>query len=173
MHYNLHKGIKHDFLFINICKSPMEVLKPEPEKRVFKHLPRVQQMLMYPKGMFDRYYCIKYFFAQKLWRKLLQKVLLTCTFMARKRTLSVNVLKTPFPRQRLTSLLLCTLLMMTSVCMMAPECLFVNQQSRGFTARKWPCFIHGFVLIKTWLLIMCDTAFHVIIHFIVQWTILT
>ena len=33
-------GIKHDFLCINICWAPREVLKPEPEKGGFQHLPR-------------------------------------------------------------------------------------------------------------------------------------
>ena len=32
-------GIKHDFLCINICWALREVLKPEPERRVFQHLP--------------------------------------------------------------------------------------------------------------------------------------
>ena len=33
-------GIKHDFLCINICWAPREVLKSEPERRGFQHLPR-------------------------------------------------------------------------------------------------------------------------------------
>ena len=36
--YNI--GIKHDFLCINICWFPREVLKPEPKRRGFQHLPR-------------------------------------------------------------------------------------------------------------------------------------
>ena len=44
---------------INICWAPREVLNPEPERRGFQHLPRGQQMLIYQKTKFDRYYCIK------------------------------------------------------------------------------------------------------------------
>ena len=33
-------GIKHDFLCINVCWTPREVLKPGPERRVFQHFPR-------------------------------------------------------------------------------------------------------------------------------------
>ena len=55
--------IKYDFLCINICWAPREVLKPEPERRGFQHL----QMLMYQKIMFDSYYCIKKNSARKLW----------------------------------------------------------------------------------------------------------
>ena len=32
--------IKHDFLCINICWTPREVLKPEHEMQEFQHLPR-------------------------------------------------------------------------------------------------------------------------------------
>ena len=34
------RGIKHDFICINICWAPREVLKPEPERWGFQHLPR-------------------------------------------------------------------------------------------------------------------------------------
>ena len=37
-------------------------------------------MSMYQKSMFDRYYCIKFFFRSKTLEKLLQKVLFTCTY---------------------------------------------------------------------------------------------
>ena len=33
-------GIKHDFLCINFCLAPREVLQPEPERRGFQHLLR-------------------------------------------------------------------------------------------------------------------------------------
>ena len=34
-------GITHDFLCINICWAPREMLKPKPQRRGFQHLPRV------------------------------------------------------------------------------------------------------------------------------------
>ena len=126
-------GIKHDFLCINICWAPREVLKPEAslKGKGFNTTWGAQQMLMYQKSMFDHYYCIKTcFFAWKLWRNCFKKFFLPVPIMARKSTLPANVLKTPFPGQRLTSSLLCNLLMMTSVFMMSPECLFVKTQSR-------------------------------------------
>ena len=97
-------------------------------------------MLIYQKSMFDFYYCIRSFFRSKTLEKLLQKVLFTCTYNGSgKHVNTANVLKTPLPGQRLTLLLLYTLLMMTSVFMTAPECLFLKPQSRALTARDLPC----------------------------------
>ena len=44
-------------------------MKPEPERGRFQHLPRGNQMLMYQKSMFDRYYCIKTFCRSKTLEK--------------------------------------------------------------------------------------------------------
>ena len=91
-----------------ICWAPREVLKLEPERREFQHLPRGPA-----ECMFNRYYCIKTFFRSKTLEKLLQKVLFSVPIMARKSTLPTNVLKTPISGQRLTSsLLVYTLLKM-------------------------------------------------------------
>ena len=54
----LNRGIKHDFLFINIRKVWREVLKTEGEARDFQPSQGTLQMLMNDKIMFDRYYCI-------------------------------------------------------------------------------------------------------------------
>ena len=54
----LNRGIKHDFLFINIRKVPREVLKTEGEARGFQPSQRTLRMLMTDKIMFDCYYCI-------------------------------------------------------------------------------------------------------------------
>ena len=53
--YN-NKGIKHDFLFINIRKVSREVLKNEGETRGFQPSRGTLRMLMNDKIMFDRYY---------------------------------------------------------------------------------------------------------------------
>ena len=83
--------------------------------------------------------------------------------MVRKSTLPANVLKTPLPGQRYTSLLLCTLLMMTSVFMMAPEML-IHKIAKPCINSTWiALLIHGFELVKTWLLIECNTAFYPIL----------
>ena len=55
-------------------------------------------------------------------------------------------------------LALLTLLMMTSVFVIAPECLYAKPHSRVIAL-----LIHGFVPDKSWLLIACDTAFYAVI----------
>ena len=123
-----------------------------------------QQMLMYQNSMSDCYYCIKHFFRLKTLEKLLQKVLFTCTYNGQKSMLPWNVLKMLLPGQRLTSLLLNTLLMMTSVFMTAPECFNIRKTANPCINSMWiALLIHGLVLVKTWLLIACDTAFYGII----------
>ena len=94
---------------------------------------------MYQKSMLDRYYCIKTFFRSKTLEKLLQKVLFSSTNNGAEKHVTYERLETPLPGQRLTSSLLCTLLMMTSVFVTAPVCLFVKPQSRALTARELPC----------------------------------
>ena len=150
---------------INICWAPREVLKPEPERQGFQHLTRGTADVNVSERMFDRYYCIKtssFFFAPKLWRNCFKTFSLPVPIMTQISMLPANVLKMPLPGQRLMSSLLCTLLMMTSVFMTALECLFVKPQSRALTALI-ALLIHGFVLVQTWLLIACDTAFYAIL----------
>ena len=55
---NFNRGIKHDFLFINIRKVPREVLKTEGEARDFQPSRGTLQMLWNDKILFDRCYCI-------------------------------------------------------------------------------------------------------------------
>ena len=104
----------------------------------------------------------KHFIAQIIWRNSFKKLFFPLPLMARKSTLPANVLKTPLPGQRLTPSLLCTLLMMASVFMTAPECLFVKPQRRALTARELPCQynVQVYAPDKTWLLIACGTAFY-------------
>ena len=83
--------------------------------------------------------------------------------------LTANILKMPLPGQRLTTSLLCTLLMMTSVFMTAPEYLFVKP---CINSTYIPLLLHGFMLVKTWLLIVCGTAFYAINeYFHMSWLI--
>ena len=53
-----NRGIKHDFLFINIRNVPREMLKTEGEARGFQPSRGTLRKLMNDKIMFDRYYCI-------------------------------------------------------------------------------------------------------------------
>ena len=43
------------------------------------------------------------------------------------------------------------------------ECLYVKYKSRASTACELPDYIWGFLPVKTWLLIACNTAFYAII----------
>ena len=73
---------------------------------------------------------------------------------------------TSFLRQEIAltvRLLLFTLLMMTSDFVTAPKYVYVKLESRVLT--HVVCLVnivHGFVLVKSWPLITCDTAFYVI-----------
>ena len=100
-------------------------------------------MLMYQKSMFDCYHCITTFCCSKTLENLLRKVFFSVPIMAQESTLPANIYKTPLPGQRLdiTNLhsLLCRLLMIMSVFVMVPECLFVKPQSRALTALTWIC----------------------------------
>ena len=98
-----------------------------------------RQMLMYQKCMFDRYYCIKTFSRSKTSGKknASKKYFFRVPIRARKGTLPTYILTTPIPGQILTSCY-CARLMMTSVFVMAPECLYVKPQSRALTACELP-----------------------------------
>ena len=85
-------GIKHDFLCINICWGPKEVLKHELG---FNTSLGAQQMLMYQKSMFDCYNCIKTFCRSKTLEKSFIKFFFPVPIMARKGMLPAKVLKTP------------------------------------------------------------------------------
>ena len=133
-------GFRHDFLCINICWAPREVLKPSPFRLQFQHSLRAQQVLRYQKSMFDRYYCIKHFFRSKTLEKLLQKVLFTCTYNGAEKSITCECFENATPGQGLTSSLLCMLLIMTSVFfVMDPKCLFIKPQSRLLTAHELSC----------------------------------
>ena len=46
------------------------------------------------------------------------------------------------------------------------ECVYVKYKSCASTACEWPD-IHGFLPVKTWLLISCDMAFYAIMGVII------
>ena len=79
------------------------------------------------------------FFSLENFGEIAQKVLSTCTYNGAEKHVTCEHFEMPLPGQRLTPSLLCTLLMMTSVFMTPPECLFVKPQSRALTARELPC----------------------------------
>ena len=120
----------------------VQVLKTKPERRGFQHLPRgpadVNVSEKATSITIMIFYCIKTFLLENFGEIASKSSFSPVPIMARKSTLPANVLKTPLPGQRLTALLLCTLLTMTSVFMTAPECLFVKPKSRASTARELP-----------------------------------
>ena len=74
--------IKLNFLCIKICWALREVFSVSG----FNTSQGAQQMLMYQKSMFDRYYCIKSFSRPKTLEKMHRKALFPVPIMARKGT---------------------------------------------------------------------------------------
>ena len=103
-------------------------------------------MLMYQKSRFDHYYCIKTISRSKTLEKM-HRFFFRVPILARKCTLSANVLKTPFPGQRLTSCLrhkiTFAIVRVTddvfSFCDCSGMLIYVKPQSRTLTARELPC----------------------------------
>ena len=135
-------GIRHDFLCINICWGPREVLKPEPKRRGFQHLPRcpADDQLMYQKSMFDCYYCIKhFFFRSKTLEKLLQKVLFTCIYNGAETHVTGERFENAASKAK-TNVIATVHFTDDDVSFLtAPECLFIKPQSRALTALGLPC----------------------------------
>ena len=133
-------GIKHDFLCINICWAPREVLKPEPGRRGFQHLPRgTADVNVLEKHVWSLLLHKNFFFARKLRRNCFKMFFFSCTYNGAEKHVTCERFENAASRAKLTSSLLCMLLMMTRVIMTAPECLFVNPQSRALTVREFPC----------------------------------
>ena len=133
------------------------------------------------------------FFRSKTLEKFDQKVLFTCTYNGAEKHVTCERFENAASRTKTNkSSLLCALLMMTSVFMTAPENAASRAKTNviatvhftgddvsfydgpGMLIRNIakPCInstwiallIHGFVPVKTWLLIAIDTAFYAIIR---------
>ena len=113
-------------------------MKREPERQVFQHIPRGLADVNVSEKHVRSLLLHKTFFSLENFGEIAQKVILPVPIMAQKSTLPANVLKMRLQGQRLMSSILCTLLMMTSVFMTAPECLFVKPHSRALTACELP-----------------------------------
>ena len=68
-------GTKYDFQCINICWAPREVLKPEPERQVFQHLPRGPADVNVSEKHVRSLLLHKTFFSLKIFGEIVQKVL--------------------------------------------------------------------------------------------------
>ena len=144
------------------CWNPSlwEVLKSNLKREGFNTSQGAQQMLYYvsEKHVWSLLLHKNIFFIWKLLRNCFKKFFVP--IMAQKSMLPANVLKTPLPGYRPTSSLLCTLLMMTSVSSYdGPGMLICKTAKQCFNSMWIALLIHGFVPVKTWLLIVCDIAF--------------
>ena len=150
--YNVNIGIKHDYLCINVCWAPREV--------VLQHLRGAQQMLMYQESMFDIYF-IKHFFARKLRRNCFKKFFLPVPIMAWKSMLPANI--TPLSRAK-TNVITAVHFTDDDVSFYNGPGMVTSKTAKQSINSTWiALLIHGFVLVKTWLLIACNTAFYAII----------
>ena len=127
----------------------------------FQHIARgAQQMLMYPKSMLDRYYCIKHFFCSKPLEKLLQKVLFTCTYNGAEKQVTCQRFENTASRAKTN--------VTATVHFTDEDVSFYDGPGMLICKTAKPCInstctallIHGFVPVKTWLLIARNTAFY-------------
>ena len=155
-------GIKHDFLCINICWAPREVLKPEPER-----------------GPADINVSEKHVWSLLLHKNILSvenfgenapKSSFSCTYNVQKGTLPANILKTPLPGQRLTSSwrhkITFTSVHGTDGNVNFCDCprMLVRKTPKPCITSMWiALLINGLVPVKTLLLTVSKTAFYAII----------
>ena len=157
-------GIKHDFLCINICWIPREVLKPEPERQWFQHLPRcLADVNVSEKHVWSLLMCKNIFFVWKLWKNCLKKFFLPVPIMTWKSMLPANVLKTPLPGQRLNVISTVHITHDDVSFYEGPGMLICKTAKPCINSTQIALLIQGFVLVKIWLLIAWDTAFYAII----------
>ena len=153
--------IEHDFLCIKICWTPREVLKPEQKGEGCNTSRGAQQILMYQKSMFDRYYCIKTFSRSKTLEKMFRKSLfLVYSTLALKGTLPENVLKTLLLGQRLKSC--ChheiTFASVYDVSFCVGSGMLIRKTAKRCINSTWIALLkHGLVPVKTWLLTAGDS----------------
>ena len=121
-----------------------------------------QQMQMYQKSMFDRYYCKKTFFSLENFGETASKSLFTCTYNGAEKHITCKCFENAATRAK-TNVITTVYFTDDDVSFYdGPRMLIrtnVKPQSHASTL-----LIHGFLLVKTWLLITCPTAFYAIIN---------
>ena len=139
------------------------MLKPEHERRRFQDFPRGQADVNVLENMFVRRYCIKTFCRSKTLEKFLRAVFFFFFFFfffCAYSGLHANVLKTQLSWQILTSSWRHEITI-ASVHVTDDDVSFCDGPIMLIrkTAKPWmSLLIHGFVPVKTRLLITCDTA---------------
>ena len=91
-------------------------------------------MLMYQKSMFDPYYCIKAFFSLENFGEIASISSFTCTYNGVEKHVTCKCFENVTSRAKTNVVATVHPLMMKTVFMTAPECLFVKPQSHTVTA---------------------------------------
>ena len=152
-----------NFVCINICWAPRDVLKPEPERWGFQHLTRGPADVNVSEKHVWSLLLHKTFFSLETFGKLLQKVLFTYTYSGGEKHGTCERFENAASRAKTN--------IIATVHFTDNDVSFYN--GTGMLIRKTakPCIkstriallIHGFVLVKTWLLIACNTDFYAMI----------
>ena len=160
--YNI--GIKHYFHALASAGPRGRCWNPSLKGEGFNTSRVAQQMLMYQKSMFNRYYWIKHVFRSKTLEQLLQKLLFICTCNGTEKHVTCEHERFENAASRTKTDVIAT------VHFTDDDDSFYD--GLGMLIRKTakPCInsmwivllIHGLVLVKTCLLIACDTAFYAI-----------
>ena len=147
--------------------------KPEPERRGFQLLPRDQQMLMYKTIMFDCYYWIKTQCDARKLENFEETALVKLRFPSLKchgkDKFTACIFKMPLPGWRLMSSWHHSFTFATVhvtdadvTFVTALECL-VKTAKQVYNSMWIALLKHGFVLVKTWLLLLCSSGFYALI----------
>ena len=170
---DLNIGIQHIFLCINICCASREVLKSEPERQGFQHLPRGPSDVNVPeKHVWSLLLYKTHFVARKLWRKCFENFF-SCACNGTERHVTCKRFENAASRAKTNAILSSQNYVRYCVHYWWWRQFLWQLQGPGMLIRKIPkscinstwiaMLTHGFVPVKTWLLILCDTAFHAII----------
>ena len=117
---------------------------------------------MYQKIMFDRYYCIKHFFCSKTLETLLQKLLFTCTYNGTEKHVTCERFENAASRAK-TNVIAFVHFTDDDVSFYdGPRMLIRKTAKPCINSTQIALLINGFVLVKTRLLIACDTAFYAV-----------
>ena len=150
-------------LSLNICLVPREVLKPEPERRGFQHLPTgPADVNASEKHVWSLLLRKTFFFRSKASGKVLQKVI-TCTYNDAVKHITYVPFENAASRAKTA---IATVHFTDDVSFYDGRGMLIHKIAKLCINSMWlALLIHGFVLVKTWLLIACDTAFHAVIIF--------
>ena len=153
--FNTYRGAQQKRRgFQHLLRGPADLLGPSGGVETLNYQ-GAQQILMYQKSMTDRYYCIKLFFRSKTLEKLTQKVLFTCTYNGTQKHVTCEHFENAASRAK-TNVIATVHFTNDDVSFYDGPGMLIRKTAKPCVNSTW---IHGFVPVKTWLLIACDTAF--------------